>query len=142
MIVAALSLEPAFARDLTEPPPDIDAVSPPAQPTPAAKKPQSAKGQKHGEAARKDKSASKDKARASALGGELPRSPPLDPGETAISRKESAPADPLSLDMNWKASNQPIYGGVSTSGMIDRYNETVNGQSLGSGAEVGVKYKF
>ncbi|VTZ27987.1 hypothetical protein MPC1_7250003 [Methylocella tundrae] len=131
LIMAALSLEPALARDLIQPPPEIDGAFAPSRPKPVIKKPHLAK-----------RIASKDKAAtpAAAIAGP---SRPADPAEPSLSKKDSSGRDdPFSVDMNWKANNEPIYGGVSTSGVIERYNETVNGQSLGSGAEVGVKYKF
>ncbi len=50
--------------------------------------------------------------------------------------------DPLSFGMKWNADNQPNHGAATTDGLIDGYNKTLNNQPVGSGGEVGFKYKF
>ncbi len=54
--------------------------------------------------------------------------------------KKAKDEDPVSVDMKWNAANNPN-GGPGGS-LFDDVNKNVNGATVGSGAEVGFKYKF
>jgi len=66
------------------------------------------------------------------------------PAQTPAVAKSSAVPDEnrFGLDMKWNADNSPATGGPNTSGLFTDYNRNVNGETVGSGAAVGMHYKF
>ena len=108
-------------------PPDFRAAAAPpiARPVPTRRKGQSAK--------RKHAPALKTKAASKGVGHSA---------EPAATRPRTLPDDALSLGMKWNASNAPNNGADSLTGLVGQYNKNLNGQDVGSGAQVGLKYKF
>jgi hypothetical protein len=125
-IVAGLSLGlgPLSARagDDLALPPDLRAEKPPTNPK--ASKPSLAKKEAHPKA---PLALEKSAAPVTKLEKPVP-----------ASKDDNA----LSVGMQWNASNAPNYGSTSTSGLVGEVNKNLNGAPVGSGAEVGFKYKF
>jgi hypothetical protein len=50
---------------------------------------------------------------------------------------------PMSVGMKWNSNNDPNYGAMSTSGMMNQYNANVGGiPDPGTTVEPGVKFQF
>jgi hypothetical protein len=141
-LAAVLGASPQFALsdDLTVPPEFRRAASPsldtPAPSTPAVKTPPS-KMQKQAKKPGSQKHTAETPNSAAADA----KSPGFPPPPTNASTKPHN-NEPLSFGLKWNADNQTPTSGPSTSGLINDYNKNINGQPVGTGAEVGVKYKF
>jgi hypothetical protein len=130
-VVIWLNAGPAQAEDDLILPPDLRAPGHDLDPSPASKqKSVKAPASKN---ANNSKSASKKKPA------------PSDVAEPAAAASKTAmPAakpdeDPLSFGMQWNATDHTNGGPGSLS---EELNKNINGAAVGTGAEVGVKYKF
>lgn len=133
-----LTLTQAKAGDDLVLPPDFRVPAAVSGPAPALK-PKASKAQ----------SAKAAPVKASPTKTAIKKKPPAqpetpEPAATAASKTEKPVAnkiddDPVSFGMQWSASDHTNGGPGSLS---DELNKNVNGAAVGTGAEVGFKYKF
>jgi hypothetical protein len=130
--------------DLTLPP-EFRSSAPTAAPEPEAQKPPASKRDAKAEKMPKSKSeatSQKTSPPKSDAKLKVPVAAGLSEPEAKVEKppKKAKDGDPVSLDMKWNAANNPN-GGPGGS-LFDDVNKNVNGATVGSGAEVGFKYKF
>jgi hypothetical protein len=134
-ILCGVGATPAPARDLTDPPAELDVAAPDSQPNAAASAARSA--------VKKAK-----KARAATpkpVAAAQPHAPASENADVAP-RKSGAADDPVSVGLKWNGTKEPDYGaGTSLRQINQQIDSHILGGSappVGAGAEVGVKYKF
>jgi len=134
-IFAGLLVGSAFARDLTEPPPDLAVAAPDPRPEAPAKTSQPIVKNK-----KKAKSAAQKPS--SPIGSEPQSSASEQP---AFHKKDAGSGDdPVSFGMKWNGTNESYGAATSLREINQKINSStgVNAQPVGAGAEIGVKYKF
>ncbi|WP_020176345.1 hypothetical protein [Methyloferula stellata] len=132
-----LGAAPARAGDDLILPPDMRASPPLANPSPQAAPPPKPESKRQKANAPKSDGKSKIPAAAETSDSAQPQTQ----HETKVGKPSAKTKadDPVSLDMKWNAANNPNAG---PGGLFDEVNKNVNGGTVGTGAEVGFKYKF
>jgi hypothetical protein len=127
---------PARAVDDLILPPEMRASPPPADRQPQTAPPKSEQKPRKANAPRSE---GKPKIPAMAEQSDPAQSPTQHDAKVEKPGTKAKADDPVGLDMKWNAANNPNAG---PGGLFDEVNKNVNGGTVGTGAEVGFKYKF
>jgi hypothetical protein len=137
LVLLGCLLRPALSEDLTLPP-EFRSVTPTLETRATETQP----AQKmNASQAKKDKQVKKKNTKEETSETSKPvNGAPIASGQQVVAPSLKSQDDPVSFGMKWNADTLP--SGASPSDLFTDYNRNVQGQTTGTGGQVGMKYKF